>query len=60
MADSKPSTYAPKPADQTRKDEYDGKWKDAPAQTPADQWGTDKLPVTETPTPFKTLKQVGG
>lgn len=60
MAEQKKSVYAPKSSDQGRKDEYDGKWKDAPAQSPQDQWGITANPVRETPNPMKGLKKVGG
>lgn len=58
MAEVKKSVYAPSAANQGAAAQI--KWKDAPEQTPAEQWGTTNNPVKETPTPFKNLKSVGG
>lgn len=56
-----PTTSAPSKADSERRDEYEGRYKDASdGLSEAQKFGTDQLPVRNDPLPAKGLRSVGG
>ncbi len=51
----------PKPEDSAPKDEYHGNYKERADQYgEAEKFGTDQLPVTDSPVAGRNLKSVGG
>jgi hypothetical protein len=56
-----PSTVKPSKADAERRDEYEGRYKDAAdGMSEAQKFGTDQMPVQHDPLPATKLRTAGG